>query len=46
MKITAVDLYEVEIPPIPPIAKYYPRIYDITLCRITTDAKVSISTMP
>ena len=37
MKITAVDLYEVEIPPIPPIAKYFPKIYDITLCRFGTD---------
>jgi L-alanine-DL-glutamate epimerase-like enolase superfamily enzyme len=37
MKITAVDLYEVEIPLIPAIAKYFPKIYDITLCRITTD---------
>jgi len=37
MKINQVDLYEVEIPPIPPIAKYYPKIYDITLCRVQTD---------
>ena len=37
MKITQVDLYEVEIPPIPPIAKYVPKIYDITLCRVQTD---------
>lgn len=37
MKITSIDLYEVEIPPIPPIAKYFPKIYDITLCRISTD---------
>ncbi|MGY8826332.1 MAG: mandelate racemase/muconate lactonizing enzyme family protein [Candidatus Latescibacterota bacterium] len=37
MKITQVDLYEVEIPPIPPIARYFPKIYDITLCRIRTD---------
>ncbi len=36
MKITAVDLFEVEIPPILPIAMYYPKIYDITLCRIST----------
>ena len=40
MKITQVDLYEVEIPPIPPIAKYMPKIYDITLCRIQTDEGV------
>ena len=26
-----------EIPPIPAIAKYFPKIYDITVCRITTD---------
>jgi L-alanine-DL-glutamate epimerase-like enolase superfamily enzyme len=37
MRITQVDLYEVEIPPIPPIAKYAPKIYDITLCRVHTD---------
>ena len=37
MKITQVDLYEVEIPPIPPIAKYFPKIYDTTLCRVQTD---------
>jgi len=37
MKITQVDLYQVEIPLIPPIAKYFPKIYDITLCRIQTD---------
>ncbi len=40
MKITAVDLFEVEIPPIPPIARYYPKIYDITLCRVQTDEGV------
>ena len=37
MKITDVELYEVEIPPIPPIAKYMPKVYDITLTRVTTD---------
>jgi L-alanine-DL-glutamate epimerase-like enolase superfamily enzyme len=37
MKITAVDLFEVEIPPIPPIAKYFPKIYDLTLVRLSTD---------
>ena len=37
MKITQVDLYQVQIPSIPPIAKYSPKIYDITLCRIQTD---------
>ena len=37
MKITQVDLYEVEIPPIAPIASYFPKIYDITLCCIRTD---------
>jgi L-alanine-DL-glutamate epimerase-like enolase superfamily enzyme len=37
VKITQVDLYEVEIPPIPPIARYHPKIYDITLCRVQTD---------
>lgn len=37
MKITRVDLYDVEIPPIPPVAKYFPKIYDIVLCRIVTD---------
>ncbi|MEW6753588.1 MAG: enolase C-terminal domain-like protein [Candidatus Latescibacterota bacterium] len=37
MKLTHVDFYEVEIPPIPPIARYHPKIYDITLCRLQTD---------
>ncbi|MBT4097317.1 MAG: hypothetical protein HOM68_20750 [Gemmatimonadetes bacterium] len=37
MKITDIDLYEVEIPPIPAIAKYYPKIYTLTVCRIRTD---------
>ena len=37
MKITAVDLYEVEIPPIAPIAKYSPKIFDLTICQVHTD---------
>ena len=37
MKIAKIELYEVEIPPIPPIAKYMPKIYTITICRIETD---------
>ncbi|HCR18961.1 MAG TPA: hypothetical protein DIU35_15885 [Candidatus Latescibacteria bacterium] len=37
MKISGIDLYEVEIPPIPPIAKYMPKIYTITICRMQTD---------
>ena len=37
MKITDVDLFEVEIPPIPPIAKYVPKVYDLTLVRLRTD---------
>jgi len=37
VKITQVDQYEVEIPPIAPIARYFPKIYDITLCRVQTD---------
>ena len=37
MKITHVELYEIEIPPISPIARYYPKIYDITLCCVETD---------
>ncbi len=37
MKITQIDLYEIEIPPIPPIAKYFPKIYDLTVCRMQTD---------
>ena len=40
MKITEVDLFEVEIPPIPPIARYHPKIYSITLCRIHTDGGI------
>ena len=41
MKITQVDLYEVEIPPIPPVAKYVPKIYDITLCCVQTDEGIA-----
>jgi L-alanine-DL-glutamate epimerase-like enolase superfamily enzyme len=37
MKITGVDLYQVEIPLIPAIARYWAKIYDITICRIRTD---------
>ena len=37
MKITHVELYEIEIPPISSIARYYPKIYDITLCCVQTD---------
>ena len=37
MKITQVDLYQVEIPLIPAIAKYTRKIYDITICRMQTD---------
>lgn len=37
MKITEIELYEVEIPPIPPIAKYMPKIYTLTVCRVLTD---------
>ncbi|MEE2659944.1 MAG: enolase C-terminal domain-like protein [Candidatus Latescibacterota bacterium] len=41
MKITKVDVYQVEIPPIPVIAKYYPKIYDIMLVRVSTDEGVT-----
>ena len=41
MKIVDVDLYEIEIPPIPPIAKYMPKIYDLTVCRISTDEGIN-----
>jgi L-alanine-DL-glutamate epimerase-like enolase superfamily enzyme len=37
VKITRIDLYNVDIPPIPPIAKYAPRIFDLTVCQIHTD---------
>jgi L-alanine-DL-glutamate epimerase-like enolase superfamily enzyme len=37
VRITEVELYQVEIPPIPPIARYMPKIYDITLTRVATD---------
>ncbi len=37
MKIIQVDLYEVEVPLIPAIARVFPKIYDITICRIRTD---------
>lgn len=37
MRITVIDLFEVEVPPIPVIARYHPKVYSITLCRIHTD---------
>jgi len=37
MKITQVDLFQVDVPLIPAIAKYREKIYDITICRILTD---------
>lgn len=37
MKIAQIELFEVDIPPIPPIAKYSPKIFELTLCRIHTD---------
>ncbi|MBT5875445.1 MAG: mandelate racemase/muconate lactonizing enzyme family protein [Candidatus Latescibacteria bacterium] len=37
MKVTTVELFHVDVPMIPAIAKYRTKIYDITLCRITTD---------
>jgi L-alanine-DL-glutamate epimerase-like enolase superfamily enzyme len=37
MKITQIELFEVEIPPIPPIAKYSPKIFDLTICKVHTD---------
>ena len=37
MKITQVDLYEVEVPLIRAIAARSPKIYDITICRMLTD---------
>ena len=37
MNIVRVDLYQVDVPLIPPIAKYSPKIYDITICRVQTD---------
>jgi L-alanine-DL-glutamate epimerase-like enolase superfamily enzyme len=37
MKIAQIDLFEVEIPLIAPITKYFPKIYDLTLCRVQTD---------
>lgn len=37
MRVTGVDLYHVEIPPIAAIARLNPKIYDITLCRVRTD---------
>ena len=37
MKIEQIDLYELDVPPIPPIAKYSPELFHLTLCRIYTD---------
>ena len=37
MKITDVEIFQVEIPLIPAIARYMAKIYDITICRVRTD---------
>ncbi|SVB90899.1 uncharacterized protein METZ01_LOCUS243753, partial [marine metagenome] len=37
MKIQEIELFQVDIPPIPAIAKYMPKIFDLTLCRVITD---------
>ena len=37
MKIEHIDLYELDVPPIPPIAKYSPDLFHLTICRIHTD---------
>ena len=37
MKIQEIELVQVDIPPIPAIAKYMPKIFDLTLCRVITD---------
>jgi L-alanine-DL-glutamate epimerase-like enolase superfamily enzyme len=37
MRIRQVDLFEVEIPPIAPIAEIWPKIYDLTLVKLSTD---------
>ena len=36
MKLEQIDLYELDVPPIPPIAKYSPELFHLTLCRIYT----------
>lgn len=36
MVITNIDLYEIDAPPIPPVAKYRP-LYNLLICRIQTD---------
>lgn len=40
MKIQQIDLYELDVPPIPPIAKYSPNLFNLTLCGIHTDEGV------
>ncbi len=37
MKIREIELFQVDIPPIAAIAKYAPKIFDLTLCRVHTD---------
>ena len=43
MKMTQVDLYQVEIPA---LAKHTQKIYDITICRIQTDEGLEGSGRP
>ena len=37
MRIRQVALFEVEIPPIATIAEIWPKIYDLTLVKLSTD---------
>ncbi len=37
MKITDIELYQLEIPPIEAVSRYMPKIYDITVCHVRTD---------
>ncbi len=37
MKIDNVELYELEVPPIPVVAKYLSKVFNLAICRIVTD---------
>ena len=40
MRIEHIDLYELKVPPIEPVARYRPDIFNLTICRIRTDEDI------
>ena len=40
VKIEHIDLFELKVPPIEPVARYRPNIFNLTICRIHTDEDI------